>query len=125
MSYTRAQFATAVDAAHAELHLAAEYATGALPSQRAIAHIIEHAHRAHEHLHAVGAGIERVQECGTRDPEAQRILSELMRAMDTTILPGCGHRFSDLIAAPGTVTKCGACLMALYPRKESAGGPDR
>lgn len=118
MSYTRAQFAKAVDAAHSELHLAAEYATGVVPSQRAVARIIEHAHRAHEALHNVGAGMPRVQECGTNDPEAQRILSELMHAMDTTILPGCGHRFSDLVSAPGSVTKCGACLMALYPRKD-------
>ena len=30
-------------------------------------------------------------------------------AGDTTALP-CGHRFADLVSAPGTVTKCGACV---------------
>lgn len=114
MSYTRAQLAAAVDAAHAALH-DAEYAF----SQGDIEEGKLCAGTAHEHLHTVGAGLGRVQECGTADPEIQDAVRHWQKAADTTVLPGCGHRFSDLIAGSGTVTKCGACLALRQASKET------
>lgn len=79
-SYTRAELAAAVDAAHAFMH---EGRTD----------------EAHEALHAVGAGKERVGSA-TRDPEAQRVAGELMAKLEGTGLP-CGHKLADLIGGQG------------------------
>lgn len=107
MSYTRAQFAAAVDAAHEALHAVADaFAMGNIEVAKLCAWA------AHLNLHTVGAGLPRVQECGTADPEIQEAVRHWREAADTTRLPGCGHHFSDLISASGTVTKCGACLAA-------------
>lgn len=119
--YTRAQFAAAVDEAHSTLHELED-----LPIGRSDAETIERAFRvsrllsrAHEALHRVGAGLERV-DCATADPEAQRLLADLLEAGQREI--PCGHKVEDLIygiAEIGrpAVTKCGACLAAL-PKRE-------
>ncbi len=95
-SHTRAELAAAVDAAHAFLH---EGRT----------------EKAHEALHAAGAGKERVGSA-TRDPEAQRIVGELMTKLEGTGLP-CGHKLADLIGGQGEATKCGACLAKRMTQK--------
>jgi len=106
-SYTRAQLAKAVDEAHAAIHEAADL-YGESPE-------IE---RAHEALHKVGAGLPRVA-CATPDPEAQRMMQDLIALRDRAI--PCGHTIADLILCGGEaageigmppVTKCGACLVA-------------
>lgn len=116
--YTRAQFAAAVDEAHAALYEAEQArAPGTwanMPQPWAGITV------AHEALHRVGAGLERV-DCATADPEAQRLLADLIEAGKRP-LP-CGHLVEDLISGrdPSTgrmlVTKCGACLAAL-PKRE-------
>ena len=89
--YTRAQLAEAVDRAHDHLHRS-------------------ETELAHEALHEVGAGLPRVG-CATADPEAQRIVAELMAKLEGTGLP-CGHTLADLTWSPGAITKCGACMLA-------------
>jgi len=115
--YTRAQFAAAVDEAHADLHeaevlcppghLAGEFGTLECAFSAAIG-------RAHAALHRVGAGSHRVA-CATQDPEVQATLRDLLAARDRE-LP-CGHTMADLIGGTEPdgrpcVTKCGACLAA-------------
>jgi hypothetical protein len=120
-SYTRAQLAEAVDEAHAALHEANGSGLGSATSD-ALAAIA----RAHEALHKVGAGLPRVG-CATPDPEAQRIMQDLITLRDRAI--PCGHTIADLILCGGEaagevgmppVTKCGACLAARRAAKEAA-----
>lgn len=118
--YTRAQFAAAVDEAHAALHEAENYR----PCGPPVEHVIQaqpwrSVHLAHEALHRVGAGLERV-DCATADPEAQRLIADLLEAGQREI--PCGHKVEDLIYGVSeigrpAVTKCGACLAAL-PKRE-------
>lgn len=116
-NYTRAQFAAAVDEAHAALHMVTETAD---KLARTDAQIVQKARgiqsllsRAHEALHRVGAGVERIA-CATMDPEAQAMMADII-AMREREIP-CGHKVADLISGtdPATgrrlVTKCGACL---------------
>lgn len=120
--YTRAQFAAAVDEAHAALHSAVgEVSPAAIDDDAHPDHIAwYHVTEAHEALHRVGAGLERV-DCATADQEAQRLLADLIEAGKRP-LP-CGHLVEDLIGGtdPATgrplVTKCGACL-AEQPKRE-------
>lgn len=100
--YTRAQYAVAVDEAHSFLHHA--QASWTRDPTEALASV----QKAHEHLHDVGGGMQRVG-CATAEPEVQRLVSEWQAKLDGTGLP-CGHRLADLIGGKGAVTKCGACL---------------
>lgn len=111
--YTRAQFAAAVDEAHGEIHVF-ESLCPAMADH-------ENVRAAHDALHRVGAGLERV-DCATADPEAQRLLADLLEAGQREI--PCGHKVEDLIYGVSEigrppVTKCGACLAAL-PKREPA-----
>lgn len=109
MTFTRAQYATAVQAAHDALH-DAEAADGLgygygeqFPSTRTAA-----IKRAHEALHRVSSAEDPPIACGTPDPEARAIAADL-RQMLASPLP-CGHTLGDLIGGDRAVTKCGACL---------------
>jgi hypothetical protein len=112
--YTRAEFAAAVDRAHEALHTWEEQAGPGHPLHEAI-------DRAHEALHSVGGGTERV-DCGTRDPEAQRLHALLRAKLESTVLL-CDHRLEDLVGGrdPATgkrlITKCGACLADYHKTK--------
>lgn len=44
-------------------------------------------------------------------PEVQRLADELQALLDRAI--PCGHQIADLIHSPGSVTKCGACIVEL------------
>lgn len=111
--YTRSQFAVAVDEAHRCLHEAEDS-----DDQESADFLVR---RAHEALHNVGAGQERIV-CGTIDPEAQAIYADL-RALRTREIP-CGHTVADLIGGTErgpdgkerpSITKCGACLAIRQP----------
>ena len=106
-TYTRARFAAAVDEAHSALHEHGE--------------LVGPLWRAHEALHNVGAGQERIA-CATPDPEAQAIHADL-RALRDREIP-CGHTVADLIGGTEkgpdgrerpSITKCGACLAIRQP----------
>jgi hypothetical protein len=99
MSFTRAQLGVAIDQAHECIH------AGKVDA-------------AHEVLHSVGSGASERIECATADPEAQSLMAEFMEKLKNPI--PCGHTFGDLIFAPGSVTKCGACLLAKKQAADSA-----
>lgn len=119
-AYTRAQFAAAVDEAHALYHLAEEAEKAPASAFVAKPDTGELRRRAHEALHRVGAGQPRVA-CATPDPEAQRLYRELIE-LGKRELP-CGHTIADLIyGGPGidgmpAVTKCGACVARWHEAK--------
>ena len=105
MSLTRAQLASAIDAAHDKLHEAIEYKRDECPRLEADA-IAE----AHDALHAGGGGSPRVA-CCTSDPEVQATAQEFV-ALSRRELP-CGHTLADIFWSPGTVAKCGQCILDL------------
>lgn len=81
--YTREQFAAAVDEAHGALHaldlqLEDQRAGSGVSGWAGLRLAQEHATRAHEALHRVGAGSPRIA-CanGERDPETRRLIQEL------------------------------------------------
>ena len=105
MSLTRAQLASAIDAAHDKLHEAIEYKRDECPRLEADA-IAE----AHDALHAGGGGSPRVA-CFAHDPEVQAAAQEFV-ALSRRELP-CGHTLADIFWSPGTVAKCGQCILDL------------
>jgi hypothetical protein len=106
-SYTRAQLAAAVDEAHTALHEWVDAAGAPTPGE------VDAINRAHEALHRVGAGQERIA-CATPDPEAQRLYADI-RAIGEREMP-CGHKVEDLVyGGPDldgrpAVAQCGQCL---------------
>jgi hypothetical protein len=106
-SYTRAQLAVAVDEAHTALHEWVDAAGAPTPGE------VDAISRAHEALHRVGAGQERIA-CATPDPEAQRLYADI-RAMGEREMP-CGHKVENLVyGGPDldgrpAVAQCGQCL---------------
>jgi hypothetical protein len=106
-SYTRAQLAVAVDEAHTALHEWVDAAGAPTPGE------VDAINRAHEALHRVGAGQERIA-CATPDPEAQRLYADIRR-MGEREMP-CGHKVEDLVyGGPDldgrpAVAQCGQCL---------------
>lgn len=116
-SYTRAALAAAVDDAHGALHEADALLLGRVVAEGTT----DAMRRAHEALHNVGAGQERIA-CATPDPEAQAIHADL-RALRDREIP-CGHTVADLIGGTEkgpdgkerpSITKCGACLAIRQP----------
>lgn len=98
---TRAEYREATERAHDALHDWERMAGPGHPLHGPIT-------RAHDALHEVGAGVEQVA-CGNADPEVVAAVTELVASLGNPI--GCGHKVGDLISAPGTVTRCGRCIL--------------
>lgn len=98
---TRAEYREATERAHDALHDWERMAGPGHPLHGPIT-------RAHDALHEVGAGVEQVV-CGNADPEVAAAVTELVASLQNPL--GCGHKVADLISAPGTVTRCGHCIL--------------
>ncbi len=109
--YTRAQLATAVDLVHLAMHEIEEQRLIHGETANNVSLMMKSAHEA---LHRVGAGLTRAG-CGTMDPEIQAVVQEWQRVLERE-LP-CGHLLADLVSGTGSITQCGACILARQEAK--------
>jgi len=112
--YTREQLAAAVDLVHLAMHEIEDQRCTHGETATNVSIIVKSAHDA---LHRVGAGLPRVG-CVTLDLEVQAVVAEWQKQLERE-LP-CGHLLADLVSGPGTVTQCGACIVA---RREAKTAP--